>query len=101
MRRDVHERNPALTDSLYRGLVEAKNLARERLHKGHPLMLPWVHQDIHEVDDVFGGDPYPCGIEANRPTLEALVQYMVEQHFISHAIAIEDLFVPLAGDVGS
>jgi len=33
--------------------------------------------------------------------LQALVQYMVEQHFIPRAIAIEDLFVPLPGAVGS
>jgi hypothetical protein len=32
----------------------------------------------------------------NRPTLEALVQYMAEQHFIPQPIQIADLFVPLA-----
>ena len=48
-------------------------------------MLPWLHQDIHELDEVFGGDPYPCGIEANRPSLDALMQYLVEQHFIAQA----------------
>ena len=35
----------------------------------------------------------PYGIEANRPTLEALVRYMVEQSFIAKPIPIEDLFV--------
>jgi 4,5-dihydroxyphthalate decarboxylase len=45
---------------------------------------------------VFGGDPFPYGIEANRPTLEALVQYMAEQHFIPQPIPIADLFVPIA-----
>ena len=43
------------------------------------------------------GDAFPYGIEANRPTLQALVAYMVEQHFIAKSIPIEDLFVPLAG----
>jgi 4,5-dihydroxyphthalate decarboxylase len=95
MRRDVHERNPWAAGNLYKGFVEAKNLALARMHKGHPYMLPWVHDDIHEIDDVFGGDPYPCGIEANRPTLEALVQYMAEQNFIPKPIPLEDLFVPV------
>ena len=58
-------------------------------------MLPWLHQDVHELDEVFGGDPYPCGIEANRPSLEALMQYMVEQHFIARAIPFEEMFVPV------
>ena len=31
-----------------------------------------------------------------RPTLEALMQYMVEQHFIEKAIPIDDLFVPVS-----
>jgi len=99
IRRDVYERNPGVADSLYRGFVDAKKLALERMHKGHPFMLPWVHDDIHEVDEVFGGDPYAYGIEANRPTLEALVRYLAEQHFIPRAMPIEDLFVPGAKEL--
>jgi 4,5-dihydroxyphthalate decarboxylase len=95
IRRDVYERDPSIADRLYKGLVEAKNLALTRLKRGHPLMLPWLHHDLQELDDVFGGDPYPCGIEANRPSLEALVQYMVEQNFIPKRIPIEDIFVPV------
>ena len=60
-------------------------------------MLPWLIDDVEEIDDVFGGDAFPYGIEANRPTLQALVAYMVEQHFIARPIPIEELFVPLAG----
>jgi 4,5-dihydroxyphthalate decarboxylase len=93
MRRDVHERDPSIAGRLYKGFVDAKNLALARLKRGHPLMLPWLHQDVHELDEVFGGDPYPCGIEANRPSLEALMQYMVEQNFIARAIPLEEMFV--------
>jgi 4,5-dihydroxyphthalate decarboxylase len=95
IRRDVYERNPWIADRLYKGFVDAKNLALARLRRGHPLMLPWLHQDLHELDEVFGGDPYPCGIEANRPSLMALVQYMHEQDFIPTPMALEDLFVPV------
>jgi 4,5-dihydroxyphthalate decarboxylase len=95
IRRDVYERDHSVADRLYQGFVDAKKLALKRLHKGHPLMLPWVHDDIHEADEVFGGDPYAYGIAANRPTLEALVEYLVEQNFIPRAIPIEELFVPV------
>src|SRR5262249_39256907 len=57
--------------------------------------------DVEEIDDVFGGDAFPYGIEANRATLQALVAYMVEQHFIARPTPIEDLFVPLAGAIGT
>jgi 4,5-dihydroxyphthalate decarboxylase len=97
IRRDVYERHPWIGNSLYKGLVEAKAMALARMRKtgAHPYMLPWVHHDIEEIKDVFGGDPYPYGVEANRPTLEALVQYMAEQHFIPQPIPIADLFVPV------
>jgi 4,5-dihydroxyphthalate decarboxylase len=61
-------------------------------------MLPWLLDEIEEIDEVFGGDAWPYGIKANRATLEALVQYMVEQHFIARPIPIEDLFVPLPAE---
>jgi 4,5-dihydroxyphthalate decarboxylase len=95
IRKDVYERDRTIADKLFKGFVDAKNLALARMHKGHPFMLPWVHQDIHEVDEVFGGDPYPYGIEANRPTLQGLVDYMAEQDFIARRIPLEELFVPV------
>jgi 4,5-dihydroxyphthalate decarboxylase len=98
IRRDVYEQNPWIGHSLYKALVEAKAKALARLRKtgAHPYMLPWVHHDIEEINEVFGGDPFPYGIEPNRPTLEALVRYMAEQHFIPQPIPVNELFVPIA-----
>jgi 4,5-dihydroxyphthalate decarboxylase len=98
IRRDVYERHPWIANSLYKGFLEAKAKALARLRKtgAHPSMLPWVHHDVEEINEVFGGDPYPYGIEPNRPTLEALVRYMAEQHFIPQPIPIAELFVPIA-----
>jgi len=77
----------ALCQSKDRALAQMKERGALRY------MLPWLPADMDEIDDVFGGDPWPYGIEVNRPTLEALVQYMVEQNFIAKPIPIEDLFV--------
>jgi 4,5-dihydroxyphthalate decarboxylase len=95
IRRDVHEAHPFVAQSLYDALCESKDRALMQMKERGALryMLPWLPADMDEIDEVFGGDPWPYGIEANRPTLEALVQYMVEQHFIPKRIAIEDLFV--------
>ena len=35
-------------------------------------MMPWMLAQIDEMDKVFGPDPWPYGVEANRKTLEAL-----------------------------
>jgi 4,5-dihydroxyphthalate decarboxylase len=103
IRRDLYERQRWIATSLYNAFVEAKRRARTRLRYGGSLaaMLPWVIDDLEEIDKVFGGDPFAYGVESNRPTLQALVQYMVEQHFIARAIAVDDLFVPLADAGGS
>jgi 4,5-dihydroxyphthalate decarboxylase len=32
-------------------------------------MLPWLPSELDEIDEVFGGDPWPYGLEPNRKTL--------------------------------
>src|SRR5207244_2784724 len=49
------------------------------------------------IDRLFGADPWPYGIEANRPTLEAMVQYLADQSLIAAPVPIEQLFVPIFG----
>ena len=49
---------------------------------------------MDEIFEYFDGDPWPYGIEENRPTLEALVQYLQDQHLIDAQPTIEELFAP-------
>ena len=99
LRRDVYEANPWVAVSLYKAFVAAKNLALARLRRSIALstMLPFQEHDMDEIDAVFGGDPWPYGVAANRPTLTALVAYLAEQHLIAAPLPIEELFVPLPG----
>jgi 4,5-dihydroxyphthalate decarboxylase len=104
IRRALYERRPWIATNLYAAFVEAKRIARARLRYAGSLaaMLPWLQDEIEEIDKVFpGGDPFAYGVEPNRPTLEALVQYMVEQYFIPRATPIEELFVPLLAASGT
>jgi len=96
LRRDLYERYRWIATSLYKAFVESKRraIARMRYAGSLAVMLPWLLAEIEEIDEVFGGDPWPYGIEPNRPTLQALIQYMVEQHFIAGPPALEDLFIP-------
>jgi 4,5-dihydroxyphthalate decarboxylase len=100
IRRGLYERHRWIARSFYKAFVESKRraLARMRYAGSLAYMLPWLMAEIEEIDEVFGGDAWPYGVEANRPTLQALVQYMWEQHFIAKPIPIEDLFVPLPGE---
>jgi len=99
IRRDIYERHPFVATSLYRAFCAAKDLALQKMRTGGTLryMLPWMAAEIEEIDEVFGGDPWPYGVEPNRATLTALVQYMAEQGLIAAPVPIGDLFVPTFG----
>ncbi len=97
LRREFHERHPFAATSLFNALEESKNIARARLRFLGALryMLPWLPAEIEEIDDVFGGDPWPYGVEPNRPTLEAFVQFLTDQSMIAEAVAVDELFAPV------
>ena len=99
IRRDVYEKHPAIATSLYKAFCESKDraLAKMRYTGALRYMLPWMTADLDEIDEVFGGDPWPYGVAANTPTLEALVTYMVEQSVIAAPMRLDDLFVPTDG----
>jgi len=97
IRRDVHAAHPFVAQSLYAAFCAAKDRALEKMRYLGALryMLPWLMADVDEIDEVFGGDPWPYGIAANRPTLEAAIRYLHDQGMIAAPIAVEDVFEPL------
>ena len=56
--------------------------------------LAWLQPLIEEEQAIIGRDWYPYGVEANRPTIEALLQYTFEQGLSERRLTIEDLFAP-------
>lgn len=99
IQKDIYEKNPWIGQTLYDAFCRSRDIAWDDVRfSGAPrYMLPWLHADIAEIEKEFDGDPWPYGVEKNRPTLNALVQYMVEQDFIAEPIPIDELFVPLDG----
>jgi 4,5-dihydroxyphthalate decarboxylase len=97
LRREFYERHPFVATSLYNALEQSRAIAHRRMRYLGALryMLPWLPAELDEIDEVFGGDPWPYGIEPNRPTLEALVQFLVDQSMIAAPVKVDDLFAPL------
>jgi len=50
---------------------------------------------------VFGGDPWPYGVEKNRRRWKALVTYLADQHLIAEKPKVDDLSVQNYGEVDS
>ena len=99
IRRDLYERHPFVATSLFNAFCEAKAIAAKKMRELGTLryMLPWMAAEMDEIEEVFGGDPWPYGIEANRPTLEALVQYLADQSLIPEPVPVDSLFIPTFG----
>ena len=97
IRREVYEQNRFVASSLYEAFNESKEIARRRMNFTGALryMLPWLSADLDEITEVFGDDCWPYGVEPNRRTLEALVQFLYEQSMIEKTVPIEELFAPV------
>ena len=54
----------------------------------------WLQPLMEEEQSIIGKDWFPYGIERNRPTLEALLQYLHEQGLSHRRVAIDELFAP-------
>ena len=97
IRRDFYEQNRFVATSLYNALDESKELARKRMNFTGALryMLPWLPEALDDIQETFGDDCWPCGVEPNRKTLEALVQFLQEQSMIEKTVSVDELFAPV------
>ncbi len=96
IRRDIHERHPWVALSLYKALSAAKESCYRWLREtGSPkASFAWLQPLIEEEQAIIGPDWFPYGIERNRPSIEALLQYTHEQGLSDRRLAVEELFAP-------
>lgn len=88
VRNDRLEANPDLAADIFNAFAEAKRIYVRRLREGGVAAPDPVHAGVMDIT----GDPLPYGIEPNRTTLDAMVQYSVEQGILPEPVAIDDLF---------
>jgi 4,5-dihydroxyphthalate decarboxylase len=90
IRSEVAEAHPEAASALFEALCAAKQLADAERHL--PEALVFVEEYLEQSRADFGEDPYPYGFSANRPMLEELIGYCLEQGLISRPVAPEALF---------
>ena len=83
---------PDLASSLYAAFVAAKQPFLERIAAGTETTDE--ERELAARRAIVGPDPLPYGIEANRPTLEAIIRHAHAQKILSRAIDVEEMFVP-------
>ena len=96
IRSDVADANPWLPSAVFRANAAAKQHAFQRLRTmGWAMIsLPWFAQEAEDTRELMGDNYWPYGVEANRITLTALLQYSHEQGLTNRALSVEELFHP-------
>jgi 4,5-dihydroxyphthalate decarboxylase len=94
LRREVLDRFPWVATNLLAAFEEAKTRSLARAHEitASRFPVPWIAEIADRARDIFGGDPMPYGIAANRTTLAAFLRFGHEQGVCHKLLEPEDLF---------
>jgi 4,5-dihydroxyphthalate decarboxylase len=94
MKKKIVDENPWVARNLVNAFEESKRRSLERLLDPAVSRYPlaWLPTYARKMRDMFGGDPFPYGIEANRPTLEQMLLYTYQQGIAHKHVKPEDLF---------
>jgi len=94
LRKAILEDNPWIARNLLNAFEESKRRSLERILdpavSRYP--VPWLANYARRTSEMFGGDPFPYGIESNRPTLELFLRYCHEQGIAHRLARPEEIF---------
>ena len=96
IRAEVLDQHPWVAQSLYKALTAAKQLAIGGIAEAPALRytMPFLLDAWERQRAVFGADPWPYGVAANRDQLETFTRYLREQGIVEESGPIDDLFAP-------
>jgi 4,5-dihydroxyphthalate decarboxylase len=94
LRKAILADNPWIARNLMNAFEESKRRSLERILdpavSRYP--VPWLANYARRTSEMFGGDPFPYGIEPNRPTLELFLRYCHEQGIAHRLARPEEIF---------
>ena len=94
VRKTVLDGKPWVARNLYNAFEESRRRSLERILdpavSRYP--IPWLTNYALRMQQMFGGDLFPYGIEANRPTLELFLRYAHEQGIAHRLAKPEEIF---------
>jgi 4,5-dihydroxyphthalate decarboxylase len=100
IRKDLLQDYPWLGTSLFKAFEAAKDISNGDMRFTGTMKygLPWLFDEIDEVDSLFNGEAYPNGLEENRHVIETFCRYLLEQGLIKEKIDVDKYFVPIFGE---
>ena len=94
MRKRIVDEHPWAARNLYNAFLESKRRSVERLLDPAVSRYPlaWLQDHARRMRDMFGGDPFPYGIEENRATWEQMALYTWQQGIAQRQFKPEEIF---------
>lgn len=95
VRRDLLARHRWLASNIYRAFEIARRRYFARLTdiKASRVPIPAVAAHMAALGEVFGADPWPYGLAANRATLETLLRYVRSSAELAELFARTEAYV--------
>jgi 4,5-dihydroxyphthalate decarboxylase len=94
MKRAIVDEHPWAARNLYNAFLESKRRSIERILdpavSRYP--VPWLAAYARRMRDLVGGNLFPYGIEENRPTLEQMALYTMQQGIAHRLVTPEEMF---------
>ena len=91
---EILKKYPWLAMNVYNAFETAKQKSYGRMGEigVSRVPLPWMTNYADRMRSIFGSDYLPYGIEPNRTTLQAFVDYAYEQGVCHRRVTVEELF---------
>ncbi|MSQ52885.1 MAG: ABC transporter substrate-binding protein [Betaproteobacteria bacterium] len=94
MKKSISEEHPWVARNLYNAFQESKRRSIERLLDPAVSRYPlaWMPAYASKMRDMFGGDPFPYGVDENRATWEQMALYTHQQGIAHRQFTPEEIF---------
>ena len=94
IRRAVLDEHPWIAMNLFKAFDEAKRRSMARMIDvtAPRVPIPWCFEHAARAKELFGDDYWPYGVEPNRTTLDAFLEFAHEQGVCRRKLNVEELF---------
>src|SRR5437588_11804163 len=96
VRRTLAEQHPWLPAAVLKAFEQSKKIALEQLSdvSATKVTVPFIEEQLKAAREFRGSDFWPCGVEANRNTLNSFLHHHHAQGISPRRVELQELFHP-------
>ncbi len=92
IRESIIQEHPWVAISLMEAFEESKKIAIQRLRESPPTLLVFGQHYLKELDEIFGPDPFPYGVNVNAKAFDLVQAFSVQQGLTQKKQAWDEIF---------